>query len=129
MFDGLLIASVIGTCVQAVKDACQPKIPAEFWANKNLYDKDVADGVPIEERMKNLENGRYRLTDVHPEPHKGSNGKIVIENYLLYTKDLEQYGAVQTMEWAKQGRYNLNSKEMKKERKRLDDYYKSLCDI
>ena len=40
MFDGLFIASVIGTFCQAIKEAFEPTIPAENWANKELYHQD-----------------------------------------------------------------------------------------
>ena len=119
MFDGLFIASIIGNCYQAIKEALEPTIPAENWANKELYHKDLMDGVSVKQRMKNLENGKYKLTETYPEPHRDPNdGKIVIENYSLYEEDLFKYGAVQTMKWVKQGKYNLTPEELVKERER-----------
>ena len=95
MFDGLFIVSLITSCVQGIKEACKPKIPAENWANKELYHQDMMNGVPIEQRMKNLKNGKYKLAQVHPEPHRDYNGKIIIENESLYHEDVKKYGAVQ----------------------------------
>ena len=119
MFDGLFIASLIGTCVQAVKEACAPTIPAENWANKELYHKDIMAGVPVEQRMKNLANGKYKLTKTYPEPHRDPvSGKIVIENCTLYEEDVKDYGAYQAQQWVKQGKYNLTPEELEKEREK-----------
>ena len=129
MFDGLFIVSLIGTCVQAIKEACEPVIPAENWANKELYYKDMMNGISAEQRMKNVKNGKYKSTETYPEPHRDVNGKIVIENCLLYDKDLEEYGAVQTMKWVRQGKYNLNSEELEKEHKRIKAKYEYLYSL
>lgn len=119
MFDGLFIASLIATCVQGIKEKLEPTIPAENWANKELYHKDLMNGVPIEQRMKNLKDGKYKLIKNHPEPHRDSvSGKIVIENCALYKEDLKKYGAYQAQQWVKQGKYNLTSEELEKERER-----------
>ena len=120
MFDGLFIVSLIGTAYQSIKEKLEPTIPAENWANKELYYKDMMNNVPIEQRMKNVKNGKYKLTEVHPEPHKDKNGKIIIENSLLYKEDLKKYGAVQTMKWVRQGKYNLTPDELKKEKERIE---------
>lgn len=127
MFDLVFIASIIGSVVQGIKEACQPVIPAENWANKELYYKDMADGVPVEQRMKNLENGKYKMKDVHPEPHRNpENGKIVIENCKIYYEDVRKYGAYQAQKWVKQGKYNLEPEELKKEEERIKNRYKKL---
>lgn len=107
MFDLLFAASLIGSCVQLIKEAREPVIPAKNWTNKKLYYEDMVNGVSVEERMKNLENGKYKLAETYPEPHKDENGKIIIENSLLYKKDVRNYGAVQAQKWVKQGKYNL----------------------
>lgn len=62
MFDLLFIVSIVGTAVQLIKETCTKSIPAENWANKELYHKDIMDGVSVEQRMKNLKNGKYKLT-------------------------------------------------------------------
>lgn len=129
MFDGLFIASFIGTCAQAIKEARQPVIPAENWANKELYHKDLMSGMSGEQLMKNVKNGKYRLVEANLEPHRGKDGKIVIENTLLYKEDLEKHGAYQTYKWAEQGRYNLTPEELKKEDERLDEYFEKLYSL
>ena len=119
MFDGLFIVSLVGTCVQAIKEYLEKSISAENWTNKELNHKDIMNGVPIEQCMKNLENGKYKLTETYPEPHRDKSGKIVIENGKLYNDDLMKYGAVQVGQWIKQGRYNLSHNELEKERERV----------
>ena len=59
MFNLLFIMSIIGNVVQLVKETHTPVVPAENWANKELYYKDIIDGVSVEQRIKNLENGKY----------------------------------------------------------------------
>lgn len=61
MFDLLFIVSIIGTVVRIIKEVSTKPIPAENWANQELYHKDIMDGVPIEQRLKNLKNGKYKL--------------------------------------------------------------------
>ena len=120
MFDLLFIVSIIGTIGQLFKEATAKEIPAENWANKELYYKDMANGVSAEQRMKNLENGKYKMANTYPEPHRDPvSGKIIIENNLLYQEDLRVHGAYQTMQWVKQGKYNLTPEELEKEHERL----------
>ena len=127
MFNLLFIVSIIGMIVQIIKEATRPTIPVENWANKDLYYKDIADGVPIEERMKNLENGKYKTENTYPEPHRDPvSGKIIIENDTLYQADLKAYGGHQTMQWARQGKYNLTTEEFKKEKERIESRYNYL---
>ena len=61
MFDSLFIMSIVGSCVQAFKETYEQEIPAKYWANKQLYHDDIMNGVSIEQRMKNLKNGKYKL--------------------------------------------------------------------
>ena len=61
MFDLLFIVSIVGTLIGFIKEKCEPEIPAEYWANKQLYHDDIMNGVSIEQRMKNLKNGKYKL--------------------------------------------------------------------
>lgn len=126
MLNGLFITSLIATGVEYVKEKFVKEVSAENWTNKELYYEDVINGIPIEQRMKNLHNGKYKQTKVYPEPHRNSNGKIIIENTLLYESDIEKYGAYQAYKWAEQGKYNLTPEELKKERERLDEEYKRL---
>lgn len=129
MFDGLFIASLIGTLFQGVKEAMQPTITAEQWGNKDLIRKDIMNGVSAEQRIKNAQNGKYIVREKHPEPHRNKRGQIVIENGLLYKEDLKNYGAYQTMQWVKQGKYNLSPEELKKEEERIKKHLKHLCDL
>ena len=57
MLGGLFIASLIGTCAELFKESNQKTIPAENWANKELYHKDLMSGMPTKQIMKNVENG------------------------------------------------------------------------
>lgn len=129
MFGGLFVVSLISTLTQAFKEARQPMIPAENWANKELYHKDMMNGISVEQRMKNVENGKYKLTKKYPEPHRAKDGKIIIENSLLYKEDLHKYGAYQTMQWVKQGKYNLSPEELEKENKRIEEQFKKLYSL
>lgn len=127
MLDGLFIASLIGTVYQSIKEAFTPTISAENWANKELYYKDLMNGVSVEQRMKNVKNGKYKLVENYPEPHRDAvSGKIIIENCKLYDEDLKKYGATQTMKWVKQGKYNLTPEELEKENERLKKKYEYL---
>lgn len=102
MIDGLLVVSIIGACVQFAKEAFEPTVVVDKPVNANKY----------------------------PEPHKSANSnKVIIENNLLYKEDLEKYGAYKTMQFVNQGKYNLSSKELEKERNRIKseiDYMYSL---
>lgn len=123
MFDGLFIMSLVGGCIQLIKESCEPVVLAENWANNKLYYQDVANNIPIEQRMKNLENGKYRMTEVcleqYSEPHRNpKTGQIVIENTTLYEEDIDKYGVYQAQQWVKQGKYNLSSEELKREHER-----------
>ena len=126
MFNGLLIASLLGAIVDGIKTAFVPTIPAENWANKELYYKDLMDGVSAEQRMKNAKNGKYKLTETYtephrtyPEPHRTEDGKIFIENYKSYKEDLREYGVQQIYKWVEQGKYNLTPEELEKELERI----------
>ena len=124
MFDLLFIVSIVGSAVQVIKEARTPTIPAENWTNKELYHKDVMDGVPIEQRMKNVQNGKYKMVVTYPEPHRDPvSGKIIIENCKLYEEDVLAYGAYQAQQWVNQGKYNLTPEELKEERKRIKKMY------
>lgn len=126
MLDGLFIVSLIGSCYQAIKESLEPVIPAENWANKELYHQDLMNGVSSEQRMKNVENGKYKLVENYPEPHRNKNGQINIENSQLYYNDVSNYGAYQAHKWAEQGKYNLTPEELEKEQKRIQEKYKKL---
>ena len=48
------IVAIIFVIIQAIKEACEKPVPAENWANKKLYYKDINDGVPMKQVMKNF---------------------------------------------------------------------------
>ena len=63
----------------------------------------------------------------HPEPHRNpKTGQIMIENTLLYKEDLKKHGAYQTMQWAREGKYNLSPEELKNENMRIQQELKKL---
>ena len=110
MFGALSVIAGIYTGYQLIKEACEQPIPTENWGDMDAYNKDLMSGVPIEQCLKNVRNGKYKSTEKHPEPHRDSKtGQIIIENCTLYKKDIAKYGAYQTYKWAKQGKYNLNT--------------------
>lgn len=120
------IFSIIGTIIQGIKEATEPTIPAENWANKELIRKDRMNGISEKEFSRNLANGKYKLVENYPEPHRDENGKIIIENSLLYDEDLKKYGAYQTMQWVRQGKYNLSPEELEKEHQRIKEKFDRL---
>ena len=123
------IAAIISTCVQGIKEAMTPIIPAENWANKDLIHQDTMNGISSKEFQRNLANGKYKVTETYPEPHRDKDGKIIIENCLLYEQDLREHGAVQTMKWVRQGKYNLTPEELEKERQRIKKKYDYLYSL
>lgn len=120
MLDGLFIASLIGTCYQAIKEYCQPVIPAENWANKELIHKDRMAGISEKEFSRNLANGKYKVTETYPEPHRMEDGRIIIENYELYKEDCRKYGVPQAHKWMRHGKYNLTPEELQKQKEKFD---------
>ena len=130
MLDGLFIASLIGSLVQVIKEKSEPTIPAENWANRELYHQDIMNGVSIEQRMKNLKNGKYKLPQGHLAPHRDAQtGKIVIENETLYREDVKKYGVYQAQQWVNQGKYNLTPEELEKEHERIKKYYDHILSL
>lgn len=108
MLDLLFVTSIVFACAQGIKDACTPAIPKENLGNTELYYKDIKNNVPYEQIQNNIKNGKYKLTESYPEPHRNpKTGKIIIENYKLYYEDAKKYGAWQAEQWVKRGKYNL----------------------
>ncbi|MBO5257530.1 MAG: hypothetical protein J6C42_08555 [Clostridia bacterium] len=125
---GLL--SIVSTCIQVVKETFSTTIPAENWENYDLYHQDMMNGMPVEERMKNVRNGKYKITETYPEPHRDSvTGKIIIENTLLYNEDVKNYGAYQAYQWMQQGKYNLSPEDLKKEEERIKKHFDYLFSL
>lgn len=124
MFGLLGLVTMLSTGYQLIKEACEPTIPAENWANKELYHKDIMSGVSVEQRMKNVKNGKYKLVENYPEPHRDPvSGKIMIENYELYKEDILKYDGYKVHTWLHQGKYNLSPEEVEK---RVEEYKKKL---
>lgn len=122
----LVLGSVIAAH-ETIKEKLHPTIPAENWANKDLYYEDMAKGVSPEQLTKNLANGKYKVDDVYPEPHRDSKtGKVVIENDKLYKEDVHKYGAYQAHKWMYQGKYNLTPEELIKRREEIDKEWEHL---
>ena len=125
MINLLFGASIVANLVELVKEAHEKPIPAENWANKEAIRKDRMSGMSEKQILKNVENGKYYSDVKYPEPHRDPvSGKIIIENYKLYREDVKKYGAVQAQKWVKQGRYNLTSEELEKEKERIKDEVK-----
>lgn len=130
MFHGLFIVSLIISCYQIIKEKLEPNVPAENWGNYDLYHQDMMNGVPAEQRMENLKNGKYKLTETYPEPHRDAKtGKIIIENSLLYNEDVKNHGAYQAYKWMQQGKYNLSPEELKKEEERIKKHFDYLFSL
>ena len=88
MFDSLFFVSIVGTVVQVMEEAFTKPIPAENWANKELYHKDIMSGVSVEQRMKNLENGKYKL---NTEQYK-HNQKDFVKGVRIKTEFEKRFG-------------------------------------
>lgn len=129
MLDGLFIASLVGNCVELIKEKFAKPIPAENWANRELYNKDLMAGMSADQLMKNVENGKYKgevkTKKKYPEPHRNKEGKIVVENCKLYNEDVKNYDPYQVKQWVKQGKYNLEPEELEKVRKEFAERYRN----
>ncbi len=55
-----LILSIISTIVQEIKTIFMKTVPDQYCNHMELYYKDIVDGVPLEQCMKNLESGKYK---------------------------------------------------------------------
>ena len=123
------IVSLFTTGIPLAKEKFTPTIPAENWANKDLIHQDRMNGMSEKQILENVKNGRYIVTEKYPEPHRNEHGQIMIENYKLYNEDLLKYGAVQTMKWVKQGKYNLEGEALKKEQERIEKHFEELMNL
>ena len=107
-----------------IKEKCEPTMPAENWANKELMHQDLMNGVSAEQRLRYAKQGRYyipqSIAEAYPKPHRDpKTNKIIIENDVLYRKDILDYSASEAMKWVEQGKYNLTSEEMQVEHARI----------
>ena len=109
-----LLTTGIPLANEKIGQALEPEVPAENWANRDLYYKDMVAGMSAEERMRNLHKGRYRFSMQYLEPHRDPvDNKIIIENEELYWEDSSLHGSPLTHKWLEQGKYNLNEDELK----------------
>ena len=129
MFNGLFIASLIGSAYNLIKEKCTPVITAEQWGNRELMHEDLMNGVTAKQQIKYAQQGRYVVKEKCPEPHRNERGQIMIENSQLWHEDLIKYGSVQTMKWAKQGKYNLEGEALKKEQERIEKHFEELKNL
>lgn len=83
MFGLLLGISVVITVMELIKEANTKPISADYWGNKELYYEDINNGVPMKEVIKNLENGKYKLKEEYPEPHRDKDEKVIVEKRNL----------------------------------------------
>ena len=111
------VVALLTTGVPMLGEKLEKTIPAEYWANKELKNKDISNGVLPKEIIRRAEQGRYYIPKeialAYPTPHRGTDGKIIIENCELYNDDVKQYGAYEAQQWVKQGKYNLNEEQLK----------------
>ena len=119
------LVALLSNAPRVAKEKFTKEIPAENWANKELYHQDTMNGTSIQQRLKWAEEGRYKLPpNMYPEPHRDPvSGKIIIENNALYNEDVLKYGAYQAQQWVKQGKYNLAPEELEKEKERIKAKY------
>lgn len=74
--------------------------------------------------MRYAKQGRYYIPkaviEAYPQPHRDpKTNKVIIENSVLYKKDVRDYSAYDAMKWVDQGKYNLTPEEMKVEHARI----------
>lgn len=67
MFHIVGLMALVYTIIQIVKEDLQPRIPAENWENMDLYHEDMVRGVPIEQRLKYVREGRYKIAKTDDE--------------------------------------------------------------
>lgn len=85
MFDGLFIVSIIGSCVQAIKEACEPVVPIEKTTypephrdpesgkimidNCKLYHEDISK-YGARQAQQWVRQGKYNLSPEDLEKEK-----------------------------------------------------------
>lgn len=114
------VFSIFWNLFEGIKESLEPEIPAEYWANKELYNQDVAKGLSNQQLTRNLRNKKYyipkEVMEAYPTPHREElstgTSRIIIENYELYREDCRKYGVPKAHNWMRQGKYNLNDAEL-----------------
>lgn len=115
------VFSIFWNLFEGIKESLEPEIPAEYWANKELYNQDVAKGLSNQQLTRNLRNKKYyipkEVMEAYPTPHREElstgTSRIIIENYELYREDCRKYGVPKAHNWMRQGKYNLNDSELR----------------
>ena len=67
------IVAIIYVIYQIIKEALEPTLTAEHWANKELQHKDRMSGMPEEEILKNAHKGRYYIPNENSQAYPGSH--------------------------------------------------------
>ena len=126
MFDLACILGMLFTGGEYLKEKLEPKPPENCLSNMELFQQDVLNGVPSEQRMKNMQNGKYVQRNVYPEPHRDKDGKIIIDDMDSFNRDKINLGALEAYNRAKRGAYNLSQEEIEKNRQKVEEKYKKL---
>lgn len=119
MFDILRIIGILFAGKELLQEKCTPVIPADNWQNWKEIQKDIQNPECSNNQfMKNLANGKYRKTEQITEPHRDSAGNIIIDNTILFWKDINshQYSTAQIERFKQSGRYNLTAEESQMQR-------------
>lgn len=106
MLDSVTLVSAITGffgIAQSIKEKKEPIAPPIY--NFDLYRKDILSGCSTNQLYKYQHKGRYKKPDII-EPHRNSNGQIIIEDMERYRTDAAKYGVVQAQKWIREGRYN-----------------------
>lgn len=103
--------------------------PLTSWIVTLLADGFIVANEKTKAQICKLPKNQESSANKYPEPHRDANGKIIIENSLLYKEDVKKYGAYQAMQWVKQGKYNLTPEELKKEDERLQAEHQRLLNL
>ncbi len=127
----LFIVATIYTIYAMIREATAKEITKEDLENKDLYELDRLNRVPVEERLELVKKGRYKNDNNNEchRPHRDKNGKIVIENTLLWEEDLKKYNSMEVQKFILQGKYNLTQDELEKEKERIDKKLEKLYDL
>jgi hypothetical protein len=125
-----IVITLVIAALETIKEMCHPTIPAENWANKKLYYENMVNGVSPEQLTNNLSNGKYKIDEAYPEPHRNTQtGKIIIENDKLYKEDVKMCGILKAREWMYQGKYNLEPEELKKRQEEINKEWEHLYNL
>lgn len=120
------IFAVVFLLYQLIKEACEPTIPKENFANKDLLERDKRSGISDKQLWKNIKNGKYVLNETYSPPPRNEYGHVIIQNNILYEQDCKKYGWIEAKFLAKKGKYNLSQEELEAEKHREKKKYKEI---